>query len=199
MSLRQAFAAPAFLLILAGSLLSIGAVGGVIQHLQLFLLDRQFTPAAAARVASVLLLASIAGRLVMGVLADRFRPKRVMLAACLLVAAAIPLLASSSTVYLFAIVFGFGMGADYMLIPLLTAQCFGVASLGRLMGIILTSDAIAQALTPVLVGRLYDVQKSYATGFTLVTVMAALGAVAIAFVPVTPTTARAPRPRSTPP
>ena len=192
LTLGEAFAAPAFLLILAGSLLSIGAVGGVIQHLQLYLLDQRFSPAEAARVASLLLVSSIVGRLVMGGLADRFRPKRVMLAACLLVAGAIPLLFSSSTVYLFAIVFGFGMGADYMLIPLLTAECFGVASLGRLMGIILTTDAIAQAFTPVLVGRLYDVQKSYVTGFSLVTAMAALGAMAVACVPVAATRARVP-------
>jgi MFS family permease len=185
-TLRDAVRAPAFWLILAGSLLSIGAVGGVIQHLQLYLRDRSFTPKQAAQVASFLLVASVAGRITMGWLADRFPRKYVMLAACLLVAGAIPLLYAAGVpgaVYLFAFLFGFGMGADYMLIPLMTADCFGVASLGRLMGIILTTDALAQAFAPVAVGRIYDVQKSYMWGFALLAAMAALGALAVALIP----------------
>ena len=39
--------------------------------------------------------------------------------------------------YLFAIVFGFAMGADYMLIPLMAADLFGLRSLGRAMSAIL--------------------------------------------------------------
>ena len=184
--LRAAAATRAFWLILIGSLLSIGAVGGVIQHLQLYLRDRSFTPAAAARVASLLLMASIAGRVTMGWLADRFPRKYVMLAACLMVAAAIPLLRlapAPTAVYGFAFLFGFGMGADYMLIPLMTADCFGVASLGRLMGVILTTDALAQAFAPVVVGRLYDLERSYGRGFALLAAMAAAGALAVSLIP----------------
>jgi MFS family permease len=185
--IREALGARAFWLILTGSLLSIGAVGGVIQHLQLYLRDQRFTPEDAARVASFLLISSILGRVIMGWLADRFARKYVMLAACLMVASGVPILYDVSVpglVYVFAFVFGFGMGADYMLIPLLVAECFGVASLGRLMGVILTSDAIAQAATPVLIGRLYDLQKTYVSGFAIVAAMAILGALAVALVPV---------------
>ncbi len=181
-TLRYAARTPSFWLILIGSAMSIGAVGGVIQHLQLYLRDRQFTPESAARVASLLLISSIAGRIVMGYLADRFHKKYVMIAACLLVGLSIPVLYYvhvPNAVLLFALVFGFGMGADYMLIPLITAHCYGLASLGRLMGVILTTDAISQAFTPVLVGRIYDLQRSYNQGFAVLTVMALLGAAAI--------------------
>ena len=109
-----------------------------------------------------------------------------MFAACLMIAGAIPLLYAvehPGAIYAFAIVFGFGMGADYMLIPLLTAECFGVALLGRLMGIILTTDAIAQALAPVVVGRIYDLEGNYSWGFAMLSVMAAAAALAIALVP----------------
>jgi MFS family permease len=161
-------------------------VGGVIQHLQLYLRDQRFSPEQAAKVASFLLISSIVGRLTMGYLADRFPRKLVMFAACLMVAVAIPSLYSVSTpgvVYAFAFVFGFGMGADYMLIPLITAECFGVASLGRLMGIILTTDALSQAFAPVLVGRIYDAQKSYAWGFSILAAMAATGALTVSMIP----------------
>ncbi len=184
--LRDAFRTRAFWMILLGSALSIGAVGGVIQHLQLFLRDQGFVPESAARVASFLLVSSIVGRLVMGYLADRFPKKYVMLAAFLMVGCSIPLLyyvRVPNVVYLFAFVFGFGMGADYMLIPLTTAQCFGVASLGRLMGIILTTDAIGQAFAPVLVGRIFDVTRSYDLGFALLIAAALLAAIAAASIP----------------
>jgi MFS family permease len=91
-----------------------------------------------------------------------------------------------SAVIAFAFIFGFGMGADSMLIPLMTAHCFGVASLGRLMGLILTTDAVSQAFTPVLVGRMYDVQKLYHLGFGVLVAMALLGAAAGALIPKRP-------------
>src|SRR5207302_1067575 len=52
-SVGTVFRAPAFYLLLAGSMCSIAAVGGTNQHLKLFLsLDHGFTQAAAARIAS---------------------------------------------------------------------------------------------------------------------------------------------------
>jgi sugar phosphate permease len=185
-SLAPAIKTRVFWLILAGSMMSIGAVGGVIQHLQLHLLGQRFTAEHAARIASLLLIASIFGRIIMGYLADRFPKKYVMLSACLMIASSIPLLyivEHPGAIYVFAFVFGFGMGADYMLIPLLTAECFGVALLGRLMGIILTTDAIAQALAPVVVGRIYDLEGNYSWGFAMLSVMAAAAALAIALIP----------------
>lgn len=183
--LRAAMRTRAFWMILLASLMSIGAVGGVIQHLQLYLRDQQFSPEQAARVASFLLTASILGRVTMGYLADRFSRKYVMLAACTMIAAGIGVLyfsTATSTVYLFAFIFGFGMGADYMLIPLMTAECFGLKALGRLMGVILATDAVAQALAPVLVGRIYDLQRSYDWGFALLGCMAVVGALAVTLI-----------------
>ena len=111
---------------------------------------------------------------------DRFSKKYVMIAAFSMVGSAIPVLYFvhlPGAVYWFAFLFGFGMGADYMLIPLVTAECFGVVSLGRLMGVILTADAVGQALTPVVVGWFFDRQRNYHFGFALL----ATAALAAAF------------------
>ena len=78
------------------------------------------------------------------------------------------------------------MGADYMLIPLITAECFGLASLGRLMGIILTTDSLGQALAPVIAGRIFDKTQSYNWAFVMLTAMAGLGALAVAFINTAP-------------
>jgi len=114
---------PAFHLLALGSMASIGAVGGTSQNLKLYLaMDRGMAQGLAAQLMSVVLLGSIAGRLLMGWLADRWPRKRVMLLIYLIVACAIPLLwaaPSLNTLRAAAFVFGIGLGGDYMVIPLM--------------------------------------------------------------------------------
>ena len=188
-SVRPVLHRPAFYLLLAGSMCSIAAVGGTNQHLKLFLsLDHGFTQAAAARIASLVLASSLVGRLGMGWLADRFPKKYVMLLIYLLVASAIPLLflvgaRGAGAIHLFAVIFGIGLGGEYMVIPLMAAELFGVRVLGRAMGVVLAADGVAEAVAPVLVGRMHDVTGSYASGFLAVIAFALAGAVAISFLP----------------
>jgi sugar phosphate permease len=181
------FRNPAFYLLAFGSMCSIGAVGGTNQHLKLFLsLDLQFSQTAAASVASTVLAFSIAGRLLMGWLADRIPRKHVMLLIYALIAGSIPLLffaQSQPALYAFAAIFGLGLGGEYMIIPLMAAELFGVRVLGRLLGVILTADGVAEATFPMLVGYLRDATGSYRTGFGLLIAVALAGTLAIAFLP----------------
>jgi sugar phosphate permease len=102
----------------------------------------------------------------------------------LIIALSIPLLVWAQTtpmlLYVFAFTFGFGLGGDYMLIPLMTAECFGLAGLSRILGIIVMSDAVGEAATPWLIARIRENTGSYAQGFFILAVIALLGAVAIA-------------------
>lgn len=68
-----------FYLLTLGSMCSIGAVGGIIQHLKLYLNDLDFSQSEAAHVMSLVLLSSLAGRVLMGYLADAIPRKQVML------------------------------------------------------------------------------------------------------------------------
>ncbi len=178
---------PAFYLLLVGSMCSIAAVGGTNQHLKLFLsLDHGYAQTAAAQVASLVLVSSLVGRLGMGWLADRIAKKYVMLLIYLLVVSAIPLLfltATPGAIYLFAVVFGIGLGGEYMVIPLMAAELFGVQVLGRVMGIVLAADGVGEAVAPWLVGRMRDAAGSYASGFVALIACALVGAVAISFLP----------------
>jgi sugar phosphate permease len=178
---------PAFYLLAIGSMCSIAAVGGTNQHLKLLLsLDRGYSQGDAARIISLVLAVSIAGRLLIGWLADRLPTKYVMLLIYLLVAGSVPLLltgGSRSTMYLFAIIFGLGLGGEYMIIPLMAGELFGVAVLGRVMGIVLTADGVAEATAPMLLGYLRDRSGSYTTGFLTLVTTAVVGAVAIALLP----------------
>ena len=110
---------------------SIAAVGGTNQHLKLFLsLDRGYSQADAARIISLVLACSIAGRLLMGWLADRWPKKFVMLLIYLagrrLDSAAAAAAVSRTPLYLFAVVFGIALGGEYMIIPLMAGELFGV-------------------------------------------------------------------------
>ncbi|HEY3132224.1 MAG TPA: MFS transporter [Acidobacteriota bacterium] len=176
-----------FYLLAIGSMASIGAIGGTNQHLKLFLsLDQGYAQVEIARILSLVLTASIAGRLLMGWMADRFPKKHVMLLIYSIVAYSIPLLFFASTpnvMYFFALIFGIGLGGDYMIIPLMAAELFGVRVLGRLMGVLLTADGVAEALSPMLVGRIYDSTHSYSAAFLILIGMAAVGAVAVALLP----------------
>jgi MFS family permease len=187
-SIKTILRNPNFYLLTLGSMCSIGAVGGIMQHMKLYLRDLNFTQSDAAQVMSFVLFSSLVGRVLMGFLADLINRKYVMILIYLIVASAIPLLLLPDfpgRIYIFAVIFGIGLGGDYMIIPLMAADLFGVRALGRTMGIILVADGIAEALFPMLVGGLYDAAKSYTNGFLVLIGLATLGALVVSFLPKT--------------
>ncbi len=192
-SFSELLARPAFWLLLIGSMCSIGAIGSINQHMKLVFKDQGFTDQATRDATwqlanTAILFSSIAGRLFMGFLADRFPKKYVMTATYVLVAATIPLLllvrpGQDMNLWAFALLFGFGMGADYMLIPLMAAEQFGVNTVARAMAIILPTDTIGQTWFPWIVSKLRIAYGDYSTALTAVFAMAFVGAVAIALLP----------------
>lgn len=178
---------PNFYLLALGSMCSIAAVGGANQHLKLYLRDLSFSQEAAAVVVSLVLFSSLAGRVIMGWLADLFPRKYVMILIYLIVASAIPFLLLpefQGRIYIFAVIFGLGLGGDYMIIPLMAGDLFGVKALGRAMGIILVADGIAEATSPMMVSTLYaNAGKDYTMGFIALICIALAGAVIVSFLP----------------
>ena len=171
-----------FWLILAGSALVIGAMNAVIQHFIFFLESCGYTPVSASRYLSVLLLASLGGRVIVGYIADRFQKKNTMTLFYALLGVAIPILFLARqplAAFTFALIFGFSMGADYMLIPLVTAECFGVKSLGKLLALIIAGYSIGQWTGPWIAGRMFDRYGSYDNAWKVMCGAALLGAAAI--------------------
>ncbi|MCU0246106.1 MAG: MFS transporter [Bryobacter sp.] len=182
-----------FWLLLIGSLCSIGSIGAVNFHMKFVFLDEGFTKGSmvdgAWRTASIIILwSSIAGRLSIGYFADKFSKKWVMFATYFIVAATIPLLLAVRPddhfyLYAFAVLFGFGMGADYMMIPLMAAEQFGVNSLARAMAVILPVNTIGQTWFPYFVSVLRREFDGYNSAMMVVMSVALLGAVAIGLLP----------------
>jgi MFS family permease len=176
----------AFWLLAFGSFCSIGAIGSINQHMKLLFQDVGLSAVIVADTTFVILVSSLAGRIVMGWLADRMTKKYVMVAAYLFVGAPIPLLFivdQPSMPFLFAVAFGFGLGADFMLIPLMAAELFGPNSLARVMGVILPVDSVGQTIFPFLLGYMYDQAGNYNAGLVVVFALAMIGAAAVALLP----------------
>jgi MFS family permease len=189
----ELLAKPSFWYLLIGSAASIGSIAAVNFHMKFVFEEQGFTSQAArnqiwSTASFWVLWTSIAGRLLAGYLADRYSRKYVMLVTYLVVALAIPALflvtpQQHSFVYLFALVFGFAMGADYMLIPLMAADQFGLSSLPRAMSAILPTDTISQFWFPNFIARLRDAMGAYPQAILVVFATAFVGAVAIALLP----------------
>jgi MFS family permease len=186
MRVAQAVRSTAFWLLLVGSTLVIGAIGAVIQHFILFLKDAGFSGTTAARFSTILLASSLGGRVIVGYLSDRFRKTHVMAVFYLLIGATVFLLAyprSPLVLWTFTMLFGFSMGADYMLIPLVAAECFGTASLGKLLALIIMGYSVGQWSAPWVVGRIFDARHSYDLAWEIIAIAGVLGAAAIYAIP----------------
>ena len=96
-------------------------------------------------------LASVFGRLAIGVVADRFG-RLSSYRACFAVFAASFLIWLGATEYIllvvFAVVLGVGYGCRVALNPAVLAEIFGVDRLGRLVGLMHTSAGIGTSLAP---------------------------------------------------
>ena len=167
-SLKNILPRPAFYFLMLGSMASIGAVGGTIQNLALYLsLDRKLPQVEIDTTLSIILAGSVIGRLTMGWLADRWAKKHVMFLIYVIVALSIPMLVyapTTATLKICAFLFGIGLGGDYMIIPLMAAELYGVAILGRVMGIVLTADSVSESLVPMLVASMRDSDRQLHVG-----------------------------------
>lgn len=160
----------------------VGPIGSVIQHFILFLKDQGYTSTRASQFSTLLLASSLVGRVVVGYLADRFSKKNTMALFYFLIGASILVLGfsqRSSSIVVFAVIFGFSMGADYMLIPLVTAECFGTACLGKLLALVIMAYSLGQWGAPWVAGKIFDSQHSYVLAWKIMAVAALVGAMAI--------------------
>lgn len=182
-----------FWLLLLGSICSIGSIGAINVHMKFVFRDEGFRDQRALNAAwttasALILWSSIVGRLSIGYLADVSSKKRVMTATYFIVALTILLLLEVSpgrswSLYLFSLVFGVALGADYMLIPLMAAEQFGVNTLARAMAVILPVNTIGQTWFPYFVSGLREHFGNYEAPMAVVFGIAMLGALAIAVIP----------------
>jgi MFS family permease len=141
------------------------SVNGAVTHLSALLTDRGISGREAALALSVLGAASLSGRLLTGLLLDRFFGPRVSFVLLIGVAAGIQLLSSAHTpaiAIVAAALIGLGLGGEADITPYLLTRYFGLRSFSTLYGFTWTAYAIAGAIGPVVMGRAFDLTGSYA-------------------------------------
>jgi MFS family permease len=168
--------APAFRLLVMIFFLAATAILGTVVQFVPMLSDWGLTPAAAGGLAALIGVAAIGGRLVTGLLIDRFPAYAIT--AILFVAAAAGLLTLGLGGLRFAVpgalITGFAIGAEVDLIAFLVARHFPPLAYGKAYGAIYMSFLVGGAIGPALSGFLNDATGSYTA--SLIVAAAVLGA-----------------------
>jgi MFS family permease len=182
LTVAQALRTPQFAAIALTHFACCAAHSGPIFHMVTHAIDRGVPAMAAATVLSVAGLASLSGKIVCGIAADRMGVKRTLIAGLALQAASIVLYLFTrelGSFYALALSFGFAYGGVMPLYAVLVREYFGERIVGSVFGAVSTAATLGMALGPWAGGWMFDVVGSYAWmyvgSFTI-----GLGAVAIA-------------------
>ncbi len=183
LTVAQALRTPQFAAIALTYFACCATHAGPIFHMVTHAMDQGIAAMAAATVLSVAGLASLSGKIVCGLLADRVGAKRVLVAGLGLQAIAVSLYLFTRELagfYGVALVFGFAYGGVMPLYAILVREYFGERTMGATFGAVSLASTLAMALGPVAGGWLYDAFGSYFWMF-VGSVGIGLGAVALAF------------------
>jgi MFS family permease len=165
LTVGQALRTPQFAAIAFTYFACCAAHSGPIFHMVTYALDHGVTAMAAATVISVAGLASLSGKIVCGLIADRVGAKRVLVAGLLLQVVGINLYLVTrelSHFYAVGLMFGFAYGGVMPLYAILVRDYFGARIMGTTFGAVGFASTLGMALGPVAGGWLYDALGSYA-------------------------------------
>ena len=183
LSVREALRSPQFAALGFAYFACCAAHSGPIFHMVSNAIDHGVTAMAAATVLSAASLASLSGKIICGLVADRVGAKRTLIAGLALQAVAISLYLGTrelATFYAVALLFGFAYGGVMPLYAILVREYFGERIMGTVFGAVAFVSTIGMALGPWAGGWLYDTFGGYFWLF-LGSFGIGLGAVAIAF------------------
>ncbi len=183
LTVGEALRSPQFVVLAATFFLCCAAHSGPIFHMVSYAIGCGIRPLAAVSIYSVEGLAGLGGRILLGLLADRFGAKRVLIAGLLVQSAAIACYLFVNRLeqfYTLALVFGTAYGGIMPLYAVLARESFGQSIMGTLFGALTMVSAIGMAFGPWAGGRIFDASNSY-TWLYLGSAGVALGAVLVAF------------------
>ena len=166
--ITDALRTPAFWFVGGAFFLASTATVGVLQHQAAFMRDYALAPTIAALGVGVTSGVGAAGKLVFGFLADRFpvRYAALLSFSCQATGLVLLLLTQQTwALWTYVVLFGIGMGATVVLVPLLVAEVFGTRSFGTLFGSVNAVQGLGLAIGPLAGGLIFDAFGSYALAF----------------------------------
>jgi MFS family permease len=164
LTVAQALRTPQFAALALTYFACCAAHAGPIFHMVTYAIDHGVGAMAAATVLSAAGLASLSGKILCGLVADRVGAKRVLLAGLALQAVAVSLYLVTrelSHFYAVALIFGFAYGGVMPLYAILVREYFGARIMGTTFGAVGFASTLGMALGPLAGGWLYDALGSY--------------------------------------
>jgi MFS family permease len=164
----DAIRTPAFWFVGGAFFLASMATVGVLQHQASFMRDYALAPSIAALGVGLTSGVGAAGKLAFGVLADRFPVRYAALVSFGCQTTGLLLLLTTQqtwALWAYVVLFGIGMGATVVLVPLLVAEVFGTGSFGTLFGAVNAVQGLGLAIGPLAAGIIFDTFGSYNIAF----------------------------------
>ena len=165
MSVGQAMRSAPFLILVLTSFLSCATHSGPIFHTVSYAVTCGIPLMAAVSIYSLEGLAGMGGRLVFGLLGDRFGAARVLVLALLaqaIVALGYVYARELGSFYAVAALFGFTYAGVMPLFAVIARENFPLRMMGTVIGGTTMASSLGMALGPVLGGLIYDTFSSYA-------------------------------------
>jgi len=168
MTFRQAIKTREILLIILASISANISNRMIAVHIAPHAMDTGISPSVAALAVATIGGFSLLGRMVMGFFQDKVGVQSSMviclttMGGCMI---ALPFIRSDLIFFSFASVFGFASGGDVPQVPAITAQCFGVASMGVIFGMVMAVTVLVSAFGPIVAGYIFDLLGSYTIVF----------------------------------
>jgi MFS family permease len=165
MPLGAAFRSPQFIVLTLTFALCCSAHSGPIFHMVSYAMICGIPAMAAVSIYSVEGLAGLGGRLLLGILADRFGVKRVLIGGLLVQSLAIGsylFVSKLGEFYALAVIFGTAYGGVMPLYAVLAREYFGQAIMGTILGAATMVSCMGMAFGPWAGGWVFDNLGSYA-------------------------------------
>ena len=178
----QALRTPQFAAIALAYFACCAAHSGPIFHMVTHAIDRGITAMAAVTVLSVAGIASLGGKIVCGLVADRVGAKRTLVVGLAIQALAITFYIFTrdlTSFYALSVVFGFAYGGVMPLYAILVREYFGARIMGTAFGAVALVSTLGMAIGPPVGGWLFDTYGSYSWLY-LSSFVIGLAAVAVA-------------------
>lgn len=184
-SVGAAFRSPQFLVLGLTFFACCAAHSGPIFHMVSYAIVCGIAPLAAVSIYSVEGLAGLGGRVLLGLLGDRYGAKPVLVAGLMVQALAIgsyTFVSSLGEFYALAVIFGTAYGGVMPLYAVLARDYFGQRILGTVFGAATMLSSIGMAIGPLFGGWVFDTFGNYAWLFVASSGLGlAAAAVALAF------------------
>jgi MFS family permease len=165
---------------MVGILLIAGIIAAMLVHLVPLLTDSGMSRGEATGIASLVGFAIVVSRIATGRLVDRFHGPYVAGITLSVPTIGYLLIAAHPgggwELILAALTIGVAAGAEIDLLAFLTSRFFGLKQFGGIYGLLLVAFAVGAGISPILMGRVYDVTGSYQDGLYVGAACCAIGA-----------------------